>query len=189
MLVAGVDEVGRGSLAGPVTAAAVILTPKIRIEGLKDSKSLSFKKRESLDKQIKQHSVCWNIVSISPKTIDSINILQATLLAMEKAVLGLKLIPERAIFDGLYKPDIPIDSLALVKGDEKCRSIMAASIIAKVARDRFMISIDKRFKRYGFMKHKGYPTKLHINKLKLHGPCDEHRKSFRPVSKMVSIKK
>ena len=185
MLVAGVDEVGRGSLAGPVTAAAVILTPKIRIEGLKDSKSLSFKKRESLDKQIKQHSVCWNIVSISPKTIDSINILQATLLAMEKAVLGLKLIPDRAIFDGLYKPDISIDSLALVKGDEKCRSIMAASIIAKVARDRFMISIDKKFKKYGFRKHKGYPTKLHINTLKLHGPCEEHRKTFKPVLSMV----
>ena len=166
MLVAGVDEVGRGSLAGPVTAAAVILNSKIRIVGLKDSKSLSFKKRESLDKQIKQHSVCWNIVSISPKTIDSINILQATLLAMEKAVLGLKLIPDRAIFDGLYKPDISIDSLALVKGDEKCRSIMAASIIAKVERDRYMVDLDQKYPQYNLKSHKGYPTKEHIKLIK-----------------------
>lgn len=188
MLVAGVDEAGRGSLAGPVTAAAVILNPNIRIQGLQDSKSLSYKKRESLDKQIKENAVSWNIVSISPKTIDSINILQATLLAMKKVVLGLKVRPERVIFDGLYTPDISIDSLAMVKGDEKCRSIMSASIIAKVARDKLMIDIDRKYEKYGFKKHKGYPTKLHINKLKLHGPCDEHRKTFRPVRKVVNEK-
>ena len=185
MLIAGVDEVGRGSIAGPVTAAAVILDPKVDIKGLKDSKSLSNKRRKLLEVQIKEKSICWNIFSVSSATIDSINILQASLLAMKEAVLGLRLKPDKAIFDGLYSPNISISSLAIIKGDSKCQSIMAASIIAKVGRDKLMVNMDKKYQNYGFRSNKGYPTKLHINTLKLHGPCEEHRKTFKPVLSMV----
>lgn len=186
MFIAGVDEAGRGPIAGPVTAAAVILDPYTRIKGLRDSKSLSVKKREYLSKKIKEKAICWNIVSIESKRIDSMNILQASLLAMKEAVLGLEIKPDKALFDGLFSPDISILSSAIIKGDSKCKSIMAASIIAKVARDKLMVEIDNSYPDYGFKQHKGYPTKLHINKLKLFGPCEEHRTTFKPVSVLIN---
>jgi len=186
MFIAGVDEAGRGPIAGPVTAAAVILEPFTRIKGLRDSKSLSVKKREYLSKRIKEYSICWNIVSIESKRIDSMNILQASLLAMKEAVLGLEKKPDKVLFDGLFSPDISILSSAIIKGDSKRKSIMAASIIAKVARDKLMVEIDNKYPDYGFKQHKGYPTKLHINKLKLFGPCEEHRTTFKPVSILIN---
>lgn len=181
MLTAGVDEAGRGCIAGPVTAAAVILDSNSKIEGLKDSKKLSFRKRQILNEIIKENSVSWNIVSIEPKKIDSLNILQASLLAMREAVLGLKVKADKAIFDGLQTPEMSIPSFAIIGGDRSFKSIMAASIIAKVARDKLMIEMDKKYPNYGFFKHKGYPTKFHINALKLHGPCKEHRLTFKPL--------
>ena len=185
MLIAGVDEVGRGPLAGPVTAAAVILDPDIKIEGLKDSKSLSATKRKSLEKIIKVHSLNWNIVSVGCKTVDSINILQASLLAMKRAVLGLDIKPDKALFDGSYTPEICIPCSAIIKGDEKYESVMAASIIAKVARDKYMVELDKKYPNYVFKLNKGYPTKQHLKALKLYGPCDEHRITFKPVSSVI----
>ena len=178
---AGVDEVGRGSIAGPVTAAAVILKNTNDIIGLTDSKALSSKRRQELDILIKEKSISWNIAFVSATTIDRINILQASLLAMKRAVERLGMEPDKVLVDGLYKPDLSNPSEAIVKGDTKHASIMAASIIAKVARDKYMIKLHKKFPHYGFKSHKGYPTKFHLNALELHGPCKEHRKSFKPL--------
>ena len=180
-LIAGVDEAGRGPLAGPVVAAAVILPKNYSFNELADSKSLSEKQRKELYLLIKEKALSWNIAFISSKKIDSINILQATLLAMKKAVEGLEIKPDKVVIDGISRPDLHVPSTTIIKGDTKHKSIMAASIIAKVTRDEFMKKLDKKFPQYGFLKHKGYPTKLHFNALELYGPCEQHRASFRPL--------
>ncbi len=179
-LIAGVDEAGRGPLAGPVVAAAVILPKNYSFNNeLADSKSLSEKRRIELSILIKERALSWNTAFISSKKIDSVNILQATLLAMKKAVEGLEIKPDKVVIDGISKPDLHVPSTTIIKGDTKHKSIMAASIIAKVTRDEFMKKLDKKFPQYGFLKHKGYPTKLHFNALELYGPCEQHRASFR----------
>ncbi len=179
-LIAGVDEAGRGPLAGPVVAAAVILPKNYSFNNeLADSKSLSEKRRIELSVLIKERALSWNTAFISSKKIDSVNILQATLLAMKKAVEGLEIKPDKVVIDGISKPDLHVPSTTIIKGDTKHKSIMAASIIAKVTRDEFMKKLDKKFPQYGFLKHKGYPTKLHFNALELYGPCEQHRASFR----------
>ena len=184
-LEAGVDEVGRGPLAGPVSAAAVILDPEVKIEGLKDSKKLSKKMREFLSEEIQKKAICWNIASVGREKIDSINILQASLLAMKEAVEGLKIKPEIILVDGENELDTHITSRAIINGDQQVESIMAASIIAKVSRDKFMTDLDHKYPEYGFKSHKGYGTKEHLLALKLYGPCDEHRESFSPVAEVI----
>ena len=181
MLTAGVDEVGRGPLAGPVVAAAVILKLDEKIEELNDSKKLSPPKRENLVDTIKSNSISWSIGISSQMEIDSINILQASLLAMKRAVEGLKIVPELVLVDGNNAPDLDIQTRTIIKGDQTERCIMAASILAKVHRDNYMKDIDKFYPNYGFKLHKGYPTKLHLEALKSYGVTKEHRLSFKPV--------
>lgn len=177
--VCGIDEAGCGPLAGPVYAAAVILNPNDPIEGLNDSKKLTEKKREALFPQIQQRALAWAIASASAKEIDEINILQARLLAMRRAVEMLEIKPDYALVDGNRDPEIPqVPSLLIVGGDAKSASIGAASILAKVARDRAMLDLDQAYPQYLFAKHKGYPTKLHVEKLLEHGACPEHRQTF-----------
>ena len=177
--VCGIDEAGCGPLAGPVYAAAVILNPSDPIEGLNDSKKLSEKKREALYPQIKERALAWAIASASAKEIDELNILQARLLAMRRAVEQLKIRPDHALVDGNRDPNIPdMPTLLIVGGDGKSASIAAASILAKVERDRAMLEMDKQYPQYLFAKHKGYPTKLHVEKLLENGACPEHRQSF-----------
>lgn len=176
--VCGVDEAGRGPLAGPVFAAAVILPEGCEIEGLNDSKKLSEKKREALFDVIKEKAISWSIASVDEKTIDEINILQATYLAMKNAVEGLDVPADYVLIDGNRMPPIAIDGETVVKGDAKSMSIAAASILAKVSRDRFMLEIDKKYPQYQFAKHKGYGTKLHYEMLAEHGVSDCHRLSF-----------
>lgn len=177
--VCGIDEAGCGPLAGPVYAAAVILNPNDPIEGLNDSKKLTEKKREALFPQIQQRALAWAIASASAKEIDEINILQARLLAMRRAVEMLEIKPDYALVDGNRDPEIPeVPSLLIVGGDAKSASIGAASILAKVARDRAMLDLDQAYPQYLFAKHKGYPTKLHVEKLLEHGACSEHRQTF-----------
>ena len=187
MIEAGVDEVGRGPLAGPVVSAAVILDSSLEIDGLDDSKKLSEKKMLELSRKIKESAIAWNLASASIKEIDSLNILQASLLSMKRAVEGLKIIPEKVVCDGNYKPDISIECEAIIKGDSSVKSIMAASIIAKVTRDELMKDLDKIYPAYGFKKHKGYPTKFHLDALKLLGPCKIHRLSFKPVKESIKL--
>lgn len=177
--VCGIDEAGCGPLAGPVYAAAVILDPNDPIEGLNDSKKLTEKKREALFPQIKERALAWAIASASAQEIDEINILQARLLAMRRAVAQLEIKPDHALVDGNRDPNIPeTPTLLIVGGDGKSASIAAASILAKVARDHDLLELDKQYPQYLFAKHKGYPTKLHVEKLLEHGPCPEHRQSF-----------
>lgn len=177
--VCGIDEAGCGPLAGPVYAAAVILNPNDPIEGLNDSKKLTEKKREALFPQIQQRALAWAIASASAKEIDEINILQARLLAMRRAVEMLEIKPDYALVDGNRDPEIPeVPSLLIVGGDAKSASIGAASILAKVARDRAMLDLDQAYPQYLFARHKGYPTKLHVEKLLEHGACPEHRQTF-----------
>ena len=184
-LEAGVDEAGRGPLAGPVMAAAVILDPQKKIEGLKDSKALSQKERAKLEKEIKNKSICWNTSSVSKEEIDSINILQASLKAMTQAVEGLKITPTKILLDGNNTISIGITCEAIINGDEKIESVMAASILAKEERDRYMLSLDKKYPKYGFKNNKGYGTKKHNIALNIYGPCNEHRTSFSPVIKAL----
>jgi ribonuclease HII len=184
-LVCGVDEAGRGPLAGAVFAAAVILNPEKPIDGLMDSKKLSPKKRDLLATEIKKNALDWAIASASAKEIDDINILQASLLAMKRAVELLQLKPTLVLVDGLYCPNIMITSQAIVGGDDKEASISAASILAKTARDQELDELDKIYPQYGFSKHKGYPTKLHLEMLALHGVSAIHRLSFGPVKKLL----
>jgi len=184
-LVAGVDEVGRGPLAGDVVAAAVILDPSKPIEGLTDSKKLTEKKRDLLFDQIKERALFWSLGRASAEEIDDINILQASLLAMKRAVEGLATPPQHALVDGNRCPDLACTSEAIVKGDLTEPCISAASIIAKVTRDREMAELDKQFPGYGLAKHKGYPTKAHMEALKELGPTEIHRKSFGPVKKLL----
>ncbi len=176
--VCGVDEAGRGPLAGPVFAAAVILPENCIIEGLNDSKKLSEKKREALFDVIKEKAISWCVASVDEKTIDEINILQATYLAMKNAIEGLDVAADFALIDGNRMPPIEIEGETVVKGDAKSMSIAAASILAKVSRDRFMLELDKEYPQYQFAKHKGYGTKLHYEMLTEHGISPCHRMTF-----------
>jgi ribonuclease HII len=184
-LCAGVDEVGRGPLAGAVVVAAVILDPQKPIEGLTDSKKLSEKKREKLSAEIKEKALSWCIARAEVEEIDEINILQASLLAMKRAVEGLHIQPEHVLIDGNRCPDMPYSMQAIVKGDAIEPAIGAASIIAKVARDQEMIELDKVYPEYGLAGHKGYPTKKHMAAIKEHGVTKIHRRSFSPVKKLL----
>ncbi len=177
-VICGVDEAGRGPLAGPVFAAAVILPEGHIIEGVNDSKKLSEKKRDLLFDKIIDECVCYSIGTASEREIDEINILQATFLAMKRAVDGLEIKPDLALVDGNQIPPVNADVLTIVKGDGKSASIAAASIIAKVSRDRYMIELAKQYPQYEFERHKGYGTKLHYEKIAEHGICEAHRKTF-----------
>ncbi|MBQ8763597.1 MAG: ribonuclease HII [Clostridia bacterium] len=176
--VCGVDEAGRGPLAGPVFAAAVILPENCEIDGLNDSKKLSEKKREALFEIIKEKAISWSVASVDEKVIDEINILQATYLAMKNAVEGLDIAADYALIDGNRMPPIEIEGETIVKGDAKSMSVAAASILAKVSRDRFMLELDKQYPQYQFAKHKGYGTKLHYEMLTEHGISPCHRMTF-----------
>ncbi len=185
-IIAGVDEAGRGPLAGPVVIAAVIMDPKVRIKGLNDSKKLSGSKREELYEIIVNTAIDWRIEVVSPAIIDKINILQATLLGMEKAVLKLKERPEICLIDGNKIPGrIKKFSEAIVKGDGKFASIAAASILAKVIRDRIMIDLHHKHPEYNFLQNKGYPTKEHLAAINKFGVLPCHRKSYRPVREYI----
>lgn len=177
-VICGVDEAGRGPLAGPVFAAAVILPEGHIIEGVNDSKKLSEKKRDLLFDKIIDECVCYSIGTASEREIDEINILQATFLAMKRAVDGLEIKPDLALVDGNQIPPVNADVLTIVKGDGKSASIAAASIIAKASRDRYMIELAKQYPQYEFERHKGYGTKLHYEKIAEHGICEAHRKTF-----------
>jgi len=185
-LLAGVDEVGRGPLAGPVVAAAVILDPSRPILGLADSKKLSEKKREALFDEIKEKSIAYAVARASVEEIDQINILHASLLAMKRAVEQLSPLPEFALIDGNRCPELLVPSEAVVKGDSRVACISAASIMAKVTRDREMIELDRLYPGYGLAKHKGYPTKAHLAALKELGVNKLYRKSFKPVSVLLN---
>jgi ribonuclease HII len=184
-LVAGVDEAGRGPLAGPVFAAAVILDDLLPIKGLADSKKLTPKKREHLYEIIKAQALCFCVATASVEEIDQLNILQATLLAMQRAVKGLRLKPSKVLVDGNRLPVLDIRAEAIVKGDSTVPSISAASILAKVERDRWCVEVDAQFPNYGFLTHKGYGTQMHLRALQEHGPCVLHRLSFAPVAKLL----
>ncbi len=186
-LIAGVDEVGRGPLVGDVVTAAVILDPNNPIEGLNDSKKLSEKKRLALLPEIKEKALAWAVGRCSPQEIDELNILQATMVAMQRAIAGLNVQPELVLIDGNRCPELPMDSQAVVKGDLRVAEISAASIIAKVVRDAEMEELDKQYPQFGFAKHKGYPTKAHFEAIEQHGVIDQHRKSFKPIKKALGI--
>ncbi|NRA84145.1 MAG: ribonuclease HII [Gammaproteobacteria bacterium] len=187
LIVAGVDEVGRGPLVGDVVTAAVILDPSKPIAGLADSKKLSDKKREVLFDLIVENSLSFAVGRASPQEIDELNILHATMLAMQRAVAGLSVVPQHVLIDGNRCPQLPMSSQAIVKGDARVEEISAASIIAKVTRDREMVELDRQYPQYGFAGHKGYPTKLHFEMLQLHGATPLHRKSFKPVKKVLGL--
>ena len=184
MLIAGVDEAGRGPLAGPVTAAAVIL--KAPIDGLTDSKKLTERKRDALAVLIKQQALAWSVVHIDVQTIDSINILQATLLGMQQAVEQLSTQPDAVKIDGNKAPQLNMPVETIVKGDLLEPAISAASILAKTARDQIMYELHQSFPNYGFAQHKGYGTQLHLQSLQMHGPCHQHRRSFAPVARLLN---
>lgn len=181
-LVAGVDEAGRGPLAGPVVAAAVILDDRQPIAGLADSKKLSAARRDQLYDEIRAKALCCCVAQASVEEIDRLNILQATLLAMQRAVAGLRLKPGLVLVDGNRLPLLEMRAEAIVKGDAKVAAISAASILAKVTRDRGLELLDQRYPQYGFARHKGYGTAEHLQALRVHGPCPEHRRSFAPVA-------
>ncbi len=183
--IAGVDEVGRGPLAGPVVAAAVILHPQRPIEGLADSKKLSEKRREILALEIRERAFCWALGRAEPEEIDRINILQASLLAMQRAVAALTTQPTLALVDGNRAPQITCPVRTIVGGDASEPAISAASIIAKVSRDREMVELDGRYPGYGLAKHKGYPTKQHLQGLQLLGVTPIHRRTFAPVKRLL----
>lgn len=183
--VAGVDEVGRGPLAGPVVAAAVILDPDRPIDGLADSKKLSEKRREQLALEIRERARCWALGRAEVEEIDRLNILHASLLAMQRAVMALATPPGHALVDGNRCPDLPCSAEAIVGGDASEPAISAASILAKVARDREMVELDQRYPGYGLARHKGYPTRLHVAALQEIGVSPIHRRSFGPVKKIL----
>ncbi|MWP61920.1 MULTISPECIES: ribonuclease HII [Gilliamella] len=184
-LIAGVDEVGRGPLCGDVVTAAVILDPNKPIKGLTDSKKLTEKKREQLFDIIKQDALAWNIARASVDEIDKLNILHATMLAMQRAVSGLSIKPNFVLVDGNRCPDFGIQTQAVIKGDLLVAEISAASILAKVTRDREMVELDKLYPQYGLAKHKGYPTKAHLAAIEQHGINHLYRKSFAPVKNLA----
>lgn len=177
-VICGVDEAGRGPLAGPVYAAAVILPSDCVIEGLNDSKKLTEKKREALFDKIKEKALAYGIASADEKEIDEINILNATFLAMKRAIDSLSVKPDLALIDGNQKPHTDIEEVTVIKGDAKSMSIAAASVLAKVSRDRFMLEMAEKYPQYEFAKHKGYGTKLHYEKIAQYGVCDIHRRTF-----------
>jgi ribonuclease HII len=184
-LIAGVDEAGRGPLAGPVVAAAVILDDLNPIAGLNDSKKLTALKREKLFDEIRAKALCCSIAQASVEEIDEINILQATLLAMRRAVEGLRLKPSKVLVDGNRLPVLDVLAEAIVRGDATVPAISAASILAKVTRDRWCATLDQQYPQYGFAGHKGYGTAEHLAALKAHGACPEHRKTFAPVTQVL----
>lgn len=184
-LICGVDEAGRGPLAGAVFAAAVILDPAKPIEGLRDSKKLTEARRNILAGQIKADALAWSIAQCSESEIDTLNILQASMLAMRRAVEGLKVVPTLALIDGNRCPVMPIRSEAIVKGDDKIPAISAASILAKTARDAALMALHLEYPQYGFDQHKGYPTPLHLERLRIHGVSPVHRKSYAPVRELI----
>ena len=186
ILIAGVDEVGRGPLAGPVISCAVVLDPGDPIEGLADSKKLTERKREFLCTQIKARALCWSLGRAEVAEIDRLNILHASLLSMRRAVLGLSLKPGKVLVDGNRCPDLDFDMECIVKGDSKVAAISAASIVAKVTRDHEMLQMARDFPGYGFEKHKGYPTALHREQLAVLGVTKHHRRSFRPVADILA---
>ncbi len=186
-LMCGVDEAGRGPLAGAVFAAAVMLDPRRLIKGLADSKKLAEHRRDELALLIKRDALCWAIGSASVEEIDSINILQASLLAMKRAMEALSITPDEALIDGLYCPKTNIPSQAIVKGDSKVAAISAASILAKTARDAEMLEMHARYPHYRFDKHKGYGTAVHLAALREHGVSEIHRKTFAPVRALVVL--
>ncbi|MEM6988222.1 MAG: ribonuclease HII [Pseudomonadota bacterium] len=185
MRVAGTDEAGRGPLAGNVVAAAVVLDPQTPIAGLNDSKKLSPKRREALFEQICESALAWHISEASVDEIDRLNILHASMLAMQRAVAGLRPQPGLVLVDGNRTPDLPVPARAVIGGDATEPAIAAASILAKVARDRQMRALHAQYPQYGFADHKGYPTAAHREALKRHGPCAEHRRSFAPVKAVI----
>ena len=187
-LLAGVDEAGRGPLVGNVVAAAVILDKDNPIDGLADSKKLSAKRREQLAEQIRDSAVAWRVISIDAAEIDRINILQATMLAMQQAVEQLEVEPGHVFIDGNRCPNMSRPATAIVKGDSRVAEISAASILAKVERDAQMIALHETWPQYGFDKHKGYPTASHMAALAEHGPCPEHRRSYRPVRDCLAMR-
>ncbi|WP_318464493.1 ribonuclease HII [Photobacterium leiognathi] len=185
--IAGVDEVGRGPLVGAVVTAAVILDPNNPIEGLTDSKKLTEKKRNLLFDEIKEKALSWSLGRCEADEIDELNILQATMVAMQRAVEGLHIQPDFVLIDGNKVPELPMAAQAVVKGDLRVAEISAASIIAKVTRDREMEALDAEYPQYGFAKHKGYPTKAHFEALEQHGAIEQHRKSFKPVKRILGL--
>lgn len=187
-LVAGVDEAGRGPLAGPVCVAAVILDPARQIDGLDDSKQLSERRRDALYPLIVGRALAWRIEFVEAGEIDALNILQATLLGMQRAVAALSPAAEHALVDGNRVPDgMPCAATAIIDGDASEPAIMAASILAKVARDARMRELHVQYPQYGFDRHKGYPSAMHREALQLHGPCPQHRRSFAPVQRAIAL--
>ncbi|MBT6670149.1 MAG: ribonuclease HII [Gammaproteobacteria bacterium] len=186
-VIAGVDEVGRGPLIGAVVAAAVVLPENHGIIGLADSKKLSAKRRERLAEEIRDVAVDWAITEASHLEIDEINILHASMLAMKRAVEQLSCPIDKVLVDGNRLPDLSLPAEAIIKGDSKIEAISAASIIAKVARDRMMLELHQQHPEYGFDRHKGYPTKLHFEMLKKYGVLEQHRRSFRPVQRQIAL--
>lgn len=187
-LICGVDEAGRGPLAGPVFAAAVILDPQSPIQGLADSKLLSAARRARLEADIAARARAWSVASASVAEIDRLNILQATLLAMRRAIECLSIGPDEILIDGLHCPELAYPARPIVGGDRTVPAISAASILAKTARDREMATLHRRFPQYGFDRHKGYPTRAHLAALQLHGVCEAHRRSFAPVRRALAIR-
>jgi ribonuclease HII len=185
--VAGVDEVGRGCLAGPVVAAAVILDPARHISGISDSKAVPAEEREALSAEITAHAVAWAVASADPREIDHVNIHQASLRAMQRAILGLAPLPDVVLVDAFRVPGLPMAQRGVLHGDRRCAAIAAASIVAKVARDRQMLELHGRDPRYGFDRHKGYATADHLDAVARHGYSDAHRRSFRPQTLFDTI--
>jgi len=183
--IAGLDEAGRGPLAGPVVAAAVVLPPGLLIPGLTDSKQVPEQEREKLFSVICEQAVCYGIGIVDERTIDTVNILQATFLAMEKALRELSPQPDYLLLDALTLPHVRLPQTPLIKGDCRSHSIAAASILAKVTRDRLMTELHERFPLYNFKKHKGYGTREHLSLIRKHGPCEAHRRSFHPVAQIL----
>ena len=181
MLIAGIDEAGRGPLAGPVVAAAVILDPSRRVRGLRDSKVMTPERREEVAVDIRAKAIAWAVAASDVGEIDAMNILRATLLAMRRAVDALSIRPVEALVDGDHCPDLSCRAYAIVKGDRDVPAISAASIIAKTTRDAMLVTLDREYPMYGFARHKGYGTPEHLAALDMHGPCPHHRKSFAPV--------
>lgn len=186
-LVCGVDEAGRGPLAGPVVAAAVILDPARPIAGLNDSKKLSAKKRVALAGLIRERALAWAVAEASVEEIDQLNILHASMLAMQRAVAALQVTPERALIDGNRCPSLAIPAEAVVQGDAKVAAIAAASILAKTVRDEGMLGLHAQYPHYGFDRHMGYPTAAHCAALAAHGVSPVHRRSFAPVARQLSL--
>ena len=184
--IVGVDEAGRGPLAGPVFAAAVLLGPAV-IVGLADSKKLTARRRAELAELIQEECIAYSVAESSVAEIEQINILEATFMAMQRAVSGIVIVPDEVLIDGNRCPDLPYPSRAIVRGDATVPEIMAASILAKHNRDQHMIELDKEYPDYGFAKHKGYPTQEHLKTLARLGPCKYHRRNFEPVAKLLKI--